>query len=194
MTGSQSTERGRQCEFNQVGKMKRSVNLFLVGPMGAGKSTIGKQLAKELKLEFYDADQEIEARSGADIAWIFDVEGEEGFRKREVHVIDELSQLQGIVLATGGGAVLSPDNRNRLAARGTVVYLFTTVEQQMRRTARDKRRPLLITETPESTLRELMAFRDPLYREVADVVVNTDGRTVRSVAAEVVKMLERDQL
>jgi len=174
--------------------MKRSVNLFLVGPMGAGKSTIGKQLAKELKLEFYDADQEIEARTGADIAWIFDVEGEEGFRKREAYVIDELSQLQGIVLATGGGAVLNADNRNRLAARGTVVYLYTTVEQQMRRTARDKRRPLLITETPESVLRELMAFRDPLYREVADVVVNTDGRTVRSVAAEVVKMLERDQL
>ncbi|MCS5710034.1 shikimate kinase AroK [Candidatus Berkiella aquae] len=174
--------------------MKRSVNLFLVGPMGAGKSTIGKQLAKELKLEFYDADQEIEARSGADIAWIFDVEGEDGFRKREAQVIDELSQLQGIVLATGGGAVLNADNRNRLAARGTVVYLFTTVEQQMRRTARDKRRPLLHTETPESTLRDLMGFRDPLYREVADVVVNTDGRTVRSVAAEVIKMLERDQL
>lgn len=174
--------------------MKRSVNLFLVGPMGAGKSTIGKQLAKELKLEFYDADQEIEARTGADIAWIFDVEGEEGFRKREAYVIDELSQLQGIVLATGGGAVLNADNRNRLAARGTVVYLYTTVEQQMRRTARDKRRPLLITETPESVLRELMAFRDPLYREVADVVVNTDGRTVRSVSAEVIKMLERDQL
>lgn len=189
-----SFDRNGQWGLNQVGKMKRSVNLFLVGPMGAGKSTIGKQLAKELKLEFYDADQEIEARTGADIAWIFDVEGEEGFRKREAHVIDELSQLQGIVLATGGGAVLNADNRNRLAARGTVVYLFTTVEQQMRRTARDKRRPLLITETPESTLRELMAFRDPLYREVADVVVNTDGRTVRSVSAEVVKMLERDQL
>lgn len=174
--------------------MKRSVNLFLVGPMGAGKSTIGKQLAKELKLEFYDADQEIEARAGADIAWIFDVEGEEGFRKREASVIDELSQLQGIVLATGGGVVLHPDNRTRLAARGTVVYLHTTVEQQMRRTARDKRRPLLQNETPESTLIELMAIRDPLYREVADVVVTTDGRTVRSVAIEVIRLLERDQL
>ncbi len=175
--------------------MKRSVNLFLIGPMGAGKSTIGKQLAKELKLEFYDADQEIEARTGADIAWIFDVEGEEGFRKREASVIDELSQLQGIVLATGGGAVLNADNRNRLAARGTVVYLFTTVEQQVRRTARDKRRPLIQTaELPESTLRELMAFRDPLYREVADVVVATDGRTVRSVSTEVIRLIERDQL
>lgn len=177
--------------------MKRSVNLFLIGPMGAGKSTIGKQLAKELKLEFFDADQEIEARTGANIAWIFDVEGEEGFRKREAAVIDELSQCQGIVLATGGGAILNADNRNRLAARGTVVYLYTTVEQQMRRTARDKRRPLLQTqtpETPESVLRELMAFRDPLYREVADVVVATDGKTVRAVAIEVIRMLERDQL
>ncbi len=174
--------------------MKRSVNLFLIGPMGAGKSTIGKQLAKELKLEFYDADQEIEARTGAAIAWIFDVEGEEGFRKREAAVIDELSQCQGIVLATGGGAILNADNRNRLAARGTVVYLYATVEQQMQRTARDKRRPLLLTETPESRLRELMAERDPLYREIADMVVTTDSRTVRSVAGEVVRLLEQDQL
>jgi shikimate kinase len=174
--------------------MKRSVNLFLIGPMGAGKSTIGRQLAKELKLEFYDADQEIEARTGADIAWIFDVEGEEGFRKRESMVIDELSQLQGIVLATGGGAVLNAENRTRLAARGTVVYLYTTVEQQVRRTAKDKRRPLLQTPTPESTLKDLMGSRDPLYREVADVVVATDGRTVRSVALEVIRLLERDQL
>lgn len=163
--------------------------------MGAGKSTIGKQLAKELKLEFYDADQEIEARTGAAIAWIFDMEGEEGFRKREAAVIDELSQLSGIVLATGGGAILNADNRNRLAARGTVVYLCATVEQQMQRTARDKRRPLLQTEEPpESTLRELMAERDPLYREIADMVVTTDSRTVRSVAAEVVRLLEQDKL
>ncbi|MBS0290229.1 MAG: shikimate kinase AroK [Proteobacteria bacterium] len=174
--------------------MKRSVNLFLIGPMGAGKSTIGKQLAKELKLEFFDADQEIEARTGADIAWIFDVEGEEGFRKREASVIDELSQRQGIVLATGGGAVLNADNRNRLAARGTVVYLFTTVAQQVHRTARDKRRPLIKTDVPESALLELMALRDPLYREIADVVVPTDGRTVRSVTSDIIRLIERDQL
>ncbi len=169
------------------------MNLFLIGPMGAGKSTIGKQLAKELKLEFYDADQEIEARTGADIAWIFDVEGEEGFRRREAAVIDELSQLQGIVLATGGGAVLNAENRTRLAARGTVVYLYTTVDQQVRRTARDKRRPLIRTE-PEATLKDIMLLRDPLYREVADVVVATDGRTVRSVSTEVIRLIERDQL
>jgi shikimate kinase len=175
--------------------MKRLVNLFLIGPMGAGKSTIGKQLAKDLKLEFYDADQEIEDRTGADIAWIFDVEGEEGFRKREAQVIDELSQMQGIVLATGGGAILNPENRNRLAARGTVVYLQTTVEQQIRRTvsARDKRRPLIQVE-PEDSLKDIMDEREPLYREIADMVIATDGRTVRSVAQEVVKLLERDQL
>ncbi len=174
--------------------MKRSVNLFLIGPMGAGKSTIGKQLAKELKLEFYDADQEIEARTGANIEWIFSIEGEEGFRKREATVIDELSQMQGIVLATGGGAILTPDNRNRLAARGTVVYLYTTVEQQVRRTARDKRRPLLQNDAPDDTLKELMVSRDPLYREIADMVVVTDGRTVRSVSTEVIRLIERDQL
>lgn len=173
--------------------MKRLVNLFLIGPMGAGKSTIGKQLARDLKLEFYDADQEVEDRTGANIAWIFDVEGEEGFRKREAQVIDDLSQLQGIVLATGGGAILNPENRNRLAARGTVVYLQTTVEQQIRRTvsARDKRRPLLEVE-PELTLKDLMDAREPLYREIADMIVATDGRTVRSVAQEVVRILERD--
>lgn len=174
--------------------MKRLVNLFLVGPIGAGKSTIGKQLAKKLKLDFHDVDQAIEERAGADIAWIFDVEGEEGFRKREAMVIDELSQLQGIVLATGGGAVLYPENRTRLAARGTVIYLYATVDQQVSRTARDKRRPLLQTETPRVTLEELMTVRDPLYREIADFTVDTDGCTVRAVAERVVKLLEEDRL
>ena len=169
------------------------VNLFLIGPMGAGKSTIGKQLAKDLRLEFYDADQEVEARAGAEIDWIFDVEGEAGFRKREALVIDDLSQRQGIVLATGGGAILSIENRNRLAGRGTCVYLYTTVEQQIYRTGRDKRRPL-IKKDPSSTLLSMMEYRDPLYREIADLIVITDGRTVRSVAQEVVAMLERPPL
>lgn len=171
------------------------MNLFLIGPMGSGKSTIGKCLAKELKLEFYDADQAIEARTGADIDWIFDVEGEEGFRKREATVIDELTALQGIVLATGGGAILRPENRTRLAARGTVFYLHASVEQQMRRTMRvDKRRPLLQASTPEQTLKALMEAREPLYREIADFAVNTDARTVRSVANEVIRLLEKDKL
>ncbi len=169
----------------------RPLNLYLVGPMGAGKSTIGKHLARELNIEFYDTDQVIEERSGADIGWIFDVEGEDGFRKRERKVIDELSQRVGIVLATGGGAILDPENRNRLAARGTVVYLYTTVEQQMKRTMRDKRRPELQQENFGSDdMLELMQERDPLYREIADIIVETDGRTVRSVAAEVIRMLD----
>ncbi|MBM4222796.1 MAG: shikimate kinase AroK [Gammaproteobacteria bacterium] len=169
----------------------RPLNLYLIGPMGAGKSTIGKHLARELNIEFYDTDQVIEERSGADIGWIFDVEGESGFRKRERKIIDELTQRVGIVLATGGGAVLDPENRNRLAARGTVVYLHTTVEQQMKRTMRDKRRPELQQENFGSDdMLELMEERDPLYREIADIVVETDGRTVRSVAAEVIRLLD----
>lgn len=174
--------------------MRRPFNLFLIGPMGAGKSTIGRQLAKDLKLDFFDADQEIEARTGADISWIFDVEGEEGFRHREKAMIDELSQKKSIVLATGGGAVIEQENRNRLAARGTVVYLCTSVEQQMRRTSRDKRRPLLRElEQPEDDLKAMMESRDPLYREIADIVVETDGRTVRSVALEIVQRIEKDK-
>ena len=171
----------------------RPLNLYLIGPMGAGKSTIGKYLARELNIEFYDTDQVIEERSGADIGWIFDVEGEDGFRRRERKIIDELTQRLGIVLATGGGAVLDIENRNRLAARGTVVYLHTTVEQQMKRTMRDKRRPELQQENFGSDdMLELMQERDPLYREIADIIVETDGRTVRSVAAEVIRLLDEE--
>lgn len=169
----------------------RPLNLYLVGPMGAGKSTIGKHLARELNIEFYDTDQVIEERSGAEIAWIYDVEGEEGFRRRERKIIDELSQRIGIVLATGGGAILDPENRNRLAARGTVVYLHTTVEQQLKRTMRDKRRPELQNDNiTEEEMRMLMEALDPLYREIADIIVETDSRTVRSVAAEVIRLLD----
>ncbi len=171
----------------------RPLNLYLIGPMGAGKSTIGKYLARELNIEFYDTDQVIEERSGADIGWIFDVEGEDGFRRRERKIIDELTQRIGIVLATGGGAILDPENRNRLAARGTVVYLHTTVEQQMKRTMRDKRRPELQQENFGSDdMIELMKERDPLYKEISDIIVETDSRTVRSVAAEVIRLLDEE--
>lgn len=176
--------------------MKRNVSLFLVGPMGAGKSTIGRHLAKELKLDFFDTDQEIEARTGANISWIYDVEGEDGFRVREASMIDELSRRPRIVLATGGGAILAPENRQRLAARGTVIYLHTTVEQQMRRISRDKRRPQVqIIEQgpdPEDGFLKMMQEREPLYREIADVTVGTDGRTVRAVAMDIIRMLEED--
>ncbi|HKY69385.1 MAG TPA: shikimate kinase AroK [Gammaproteobacteria bacterium] len=174
--------------------MKQPNNLFLIGPMGAGKSTIGKELARHLKMEFVDVDYEIEKRTGADIGWIFDVEGEAGFRLREEAMIEELTQQQGLVLATGGGAILSPENRKNLASRGTVVYLYTTVDQQIRRTIKDKRRPLLQrAKSPKETLTSCMAERDPLYREIADMVVSTNGRTVRLVANEVIQLLETAQ-
>ena len=165
--------------------MKLPQNLFLVGPMGAGKSAVGRQLARLLHFDFVDSDDEIERRTGVDIAFIFEKEGEEGFRTRETKVIDELSQRQGIVLATGGGAVISPENRNRLGARGYVIYLHTTVQQQLQRTNRGRNRPLLENADPEQVLTALMEVRDPLYREIADLTVETDGRHVKEVAAEI---------
>jgi shikimate kinase len=156
--------------------------------MGAGKSTIGRQLADMLKMNFYDTDSEIEKKCGADINWIFDIEGEEGFRKREEKVVQELTELQGIVLATGGGIVNSAANRSRLAARGTVIYLRATVDQLLDRTARDKTRPLLQTNDPRETLERLNAERESFYEEVADFVVETDQRGVRTVAAEIIKL------
>ncbi len=164
-------------------------NIFLIGPMGAGKSTIGRALAKELKLEFFDSDEVIEERAGADIAWIFDLEGEEGFRQREIKVIEELTQKQNIVLATGGGVVISPENRTVLAARGTVIYLKTSLEQQYERTKRDTRRPLLQTENLTERLEELRVARQPYYEELADVSFETDKLTVKAVAHNIIKYL-----
>jgi len=163
--------------------------VFLVGPMGAGKSTIGRHLANKLRLTFFDSDTEIEERTGADIAWIFDVEGEEGFRDREEAMIAELTQRDGIVLATGGGAVVRPGNRQALASRGTVIYLCVTIEQQLARTATDKRRPLLQTDDPEGVLRQLALEREALYREIADLVIETDGRGPRAVAQQLFRDL-----
>lgn len=165
--------------------MKQPQNLFLVGPMGAGKSAVGRQLAKILHLDFFDSDQEVEDRTGVDIPFIFEKEGEEGFRKRESKVIDELSARQGIVLATGGGAIVDPSSRSRLGARGYVIYLHTTVRQQLERTQRGRNRPLLEAEDPRQVLEALMEIRDPLYREIADMVIETDGRRVREVANEI---------
>ncbi|WP_286241002.1 shikimate kinase AroK [Neptuniibacter halophilus] len=158
--------------------------------MGAGKSTIGRLLSQELKLEFVDSDREIEARAGADIPWIFDVEGEEGFRDREENVIRELSARRSIVLSTGGGAVLRGNNRAQLQANGTVVYLQTSVEQQLDRTARDKNRPLLQTENPRAVLENLMEQRHPLYLESADIIVKTDKRHPKTVANEIIRQLK----
>ena len=166
--------------------MTEKRNIFLVGPMGAGKSTIGRYLAEQLHLEFFDSDQEIEKRTGADIAWVFDLEGEEGFRVRECGVIDDLSQKQGIVLATGGGSIITKDVRNKLSARGIVVYLKTTIEKQVARTQRDKRRPLLQKDDPEQVLRSLADQRDPMYEEVSDYVIDTDDQSARNVANKII--------
>jgi shikimate kinase len=165
--------------------MAQLQNLFLVGPMGAGKSAVGRQLARFLHMDFFDSDEEIEARTGVDIPFIFEKEGEAGFRTRESKVIDELSARQGIVLATGGGVVVDPQNRSHLGARGFVVYLHTTVEQQLDRTQRGRNRPLLENGDRREILEELMRTRDPLYREIADLTVETDGRRVKEVAAEI---------
>ena len=164
-------------------------SVFLVGPMGAGKSTIGRQLAHQLHYEFVDSDHEIEARTGADIPWIFDVEGEEGFRRREEVVIDELTQRDGIVLATSGGAITREANRRVISARGIVVYLQTSIEQQLTRTARDRKRPLLQNAEPRKVLVELMKIRDPLYREVADYVVDTDSSNIKDVASHIAQLI-----
>lgn len=164
-------------------------NIYLVGPMGAGKSTIGRLLSSELKLEFKDSDKEIEDRCGCNIPWIFDVEGEAGFRDREVSAIDEITQERNVLMATGGGAVLRAENRTHLSSRGTVVYLKTSVEQQLARTAKDKNRPLLQIDNPEAVLRRLMKERDPLYQEVADIIIHTDDRNPKYVVQEIVKRL-----
>lgn len=167
--------------------MKHPKNIFLIGPMGAGKSAVARQLARNLHLSFIDSDDEIEARTGVDIPFIFEKEGEEGFRKREAAVIDDLSQKDGVVLATGGGAVINAENRKHLGARGYVIYLYTTVEQQLRRTAKGRERPLLENGDRSKILEDLLQVRDPLYREIADLVVETDGRKVPSVVEEIVR-------
>ena len=167
--------------------MKHPRNIFLVGPMGAGKSAVGRQLAKSLHLTFMDSDDEIESRTGVDIAFIFEKEGEAGFRKREAAAIDDLTKIDGVVLATGGGAVLDPQSRSRLGGRGFVIYLYTSVDQQVARTSKGRERPLLENGDPRDILDKLLQERDPLYREIADLIVQTDARKVRSVASEIIQ-------
>lgn len=165
-------------------------SVFLVGPMGAGKTTVGRLLAKYLQREFVDSDWFVEAQTGADIAWIFDKEGEEGFRERESKAIDELTQRQNIVMATGGGAVMRDINRSRLKERGIVVYLNAPVEVQMTRTAKDKSRPLLQHANPKQVLQRLYTLRDPLYREVADIVLPTGHTYPRHMVNELLALLK----
>ncbi|MEJ6078496.1 shikimate kinase AroK [Vibrio sp. 1-Bac 57] len=170
--------------------MAEQRNIFLIGPMGAGKSTIGRQLAQMLHLDFLDSDSEIERKTGADIAWVFDVEGEEGFRNREQEMLDELTKKHGIVLATGGGAVIRQENRTHLSARGIVVYLKTSVQKQLARTLKDKRRPLLQTDDPQSVLETLAENRNTLYEEAADYVIETDEQSAKVVASQIIALLD----
>jgi shikimate kinase len=170
--------------------MKTPGSLFLTGPMGAGKSTIGRQLSRQLRMTFYDSDREVENRTGVDIPLIFELEGEQGFRKRERLVIDELTSLPDIVLATGGGAILDADNRKHLAERGLVIYLHASVNQQLARTKHDRNRPLLQTDNPRQRLDDLMKLRDPLYREIADLVIDTDGKRVMAVVNQIIRKLK----
>ena len=168
-------------------------NVFLIGPMGAGKSTIGRTIAKELKLEFYDSDVEMEQRAGAPLDWIYELEGEGGFRKRESVVIDELTRKRKIVLATGGGVVDEPANRTVLASRGTVIYLCASLEQQYERTKRDTKRPQLQhTNDLKRRLEELWEQREPFYEELAEMTFKTDDNTVRTVANEIIKKLREE--
>jgi len=170
--------------------MAKPNRIFLIGPMGAGKSAVGRQLARALHLTFMDSDEEVESRTGVDIPFIFEKEGEAGFRSREVKVIDDLSNMDGVVLATGGGAILDAENRSRLGARGYVVYLKTGIDQQLSRTRRGRERPLLDSgDDRRETLEELMKVREPLYYEIADLTVDTDGRKVKAVANEIVEAI-----
>lgn len=173
-------------------KSKKSNNVFLVGLMGVGKSTIGKRLAKRLQKTFLDTDKEVEKRTGASIELIFDIEGEEGFRKRESDMINELTSQDGIVLATGGGAVLLPENRERLSARGRVVYLKAPVEVLASRMTGDRKRPLLQDGDPLPKLQALQDEREPFYLEIADVIIMTDDLPLKHVVNRVIEGLEQN--
>lgn len=168
-------------------------NLFLIGPAGAGKTTVGKLLAEQLGLQFLDTDMAIEEKSGVDISWIFDMEGEDGFRVRESKMIRDLTEHNGILLATGAGAVLIEENRKRLISKGTVVYLETPIEQQLERTAKDKHRPLLrkSKEENKNTLEAMHAERARLYEETSDVTFRADKRSAKTLAAEIVQYFMR---
>jgi shikimate kinase len=164
-------------------------NIILIGPMGSGKSTIGNVIAKRLNREFQDSDHFIEKRTGVDIARIFDIEGEQGFRDRETNALGELLSENNRVIATGGGSVLREENQQLLKQKGYIVFLDTSVNQQMQRLRRDKKRPLLQTENPRERLESLLTERRPIYLELADLAVKTDKRMARRLAADIINQL-----
>lgn len=171
--------------------MDNPENIYLVGPMGAGKTTVGRKLAIALKKEFVDSDQIIEVKTGASISLIFEIEGEEGFRRRERVILEELTQRRDVVLATGGGIVLDTVNRARLRSCGFVIYLNPPFERLLERTMRDRRRPLLRTEDPQGRLRAIVTERDALYRQVADMIIGGEHKTATQVVREILKEFSR---
>lgn len=170
--------------------MARSANIFLIGPMGAGKSTIGRQLADRLGLSFFDTDREIERRTGADLTWIFDLEGEAGFRDREEGVIADLTAKKGVVVATGGGSVMRDTNREHLAARGIVIYLSLSLSVQFERTEHNRNRPLLQTDDRLETIKALSQERTPLYESISDLTYVMDSSSVQKAVSEIVTLLD----
>ncbi len=166
------------------------MNIFIVGPMGSGKSTVGKTISDELFLNFFDTDEEIESRTGASIDWIFDLEGEKGFRKRESLILQEMVEKNSIVLSTGGGIILSDTNRELLSSRGTVFYLSTPISIQVERTSKDKNRPLLKNEDPTKVLSRLHEERKNLYEEVSDHIIETENKSSQEVAAEIINLVK----
>lgn len=172
-----------------MGETKR--NLILIGPTGSGKTAVGRQLARDLGLRFLDSDHEIEKRTGVEVGYIFEKEGEEGFRDRETDVIRELAAAEGAVIATGGGAVLRDLNRQAIADGGVVIYLKTSVSEQLRRTQRSRQRPLLNTKDPRRVLEAMASERGPLYEDLADIAVDTSNQRVRAVAKNVRERLEQ---
>ena len=174
--------------------IKAMTNIFLIGPMGAGKTSVGKLLAKILNYEFFDSDQVIEDQTGADIPWIFDIEGEEGFRQRETKVIDLLTKKTNIILATGGGVVLNSENRRNLAARGIVFYLNVSVEEQVRRTDRSRNRPLILNKNAREIFERLKREREPLYLEIADYVIDTDHGSIRGIVDSILQKANFSEL
>lgn len=171
--------------------MKPRQNIYLIGPMGAGKTTIGRLLAKNVAAGFVDSDKEIEKRTGVSIPMIFEYEGEAGFRRREAEVLAELTAMDGIVLATGGGSVLLPENRDCLGRRGFVVYLHCPVDKQLERTHRDSNRPLLATDNPRQKLQDLFQIREPLYRSLADCIVDTGHYSSRSAVRQILRAYQQ---